>query len=82
MGVPVVTMNSGGMAELVEDGKTGFLIPEATPEAFAQTLRKCMDDTYYQEILENCQQKSQSIMGVEAYCDIVLEKYNDLITKG
>ena len=35
MGVPVVTMNSGGMAELVEDGKTGALINEPTPEAVA-----------------------------------------------
>ena len=30
-GVPVITMNSGGMAELVLDGETGLLVNEPTP---------------------------------------------------
>ena len=34
-GVPVITMNSGGMAELVENEKTGMLVNEPTPEAIA-----------------------------------------------
>ena len=78
MGVPVVTMNSGGMAELVEDGKTGGLAFEPTPEAVAETIRKCLDEEYYQSLKANCQQISEDIMGVREYCEILLQKYIDL----
>ena len=40
MGVPVITMNSGGMAELVEDGVTGTLINQPTPDGVADAVRK------------------------------------------
>src|SRR5262249_22893296 len=38
---PVVAVNSGGPAETVVDGETGFLRP-ATPEAFAGALRQLL----------------------------------------
>lgn len=81
MGVPVVTMNSGGMAELVEDGVTGGLVPEATPEAVAVTVKRCLQEEYYQMLKTNCQRRGQEIMGVEEYCDILIEKYKELIAK-
>lgn len=82
MGVPVVTMNSGGMAELVEDGMTGTLAYEATPEAVAKAVEKCLgDEAYYQAIRENCATMKEKIMGVEAYCNILIEKYTELINK-
>ena len=78
MGIPVVTMNSGGMAELVEDGKTGGLVYEPTAKSIAETVKKCMDDDYYQTIKETCESISDEIMGVEEYCEILLEKYKSL----
>lgn len=38
MGLPVVSTYHGGIPELVEDGKSGFLVPERDPEAIAQKL--------------------------------------------
>ena len=38
-GVPVVAFPSGGIPEILEDGKTGFLVRPSTPEALARTLR-------------------------------------------
>ena len=78
MGVPVVTMNSGGMAELVEDGKTGGLVSEPTPTAVAETVKACLEDTTYQTLKTNCEQAGKAIMGVGEYCEILLEKYNAL----
>ena len=78
MGVPVVTMNSGGMAELVEDGKTGGLAYEPTPECLADTVRKCLEDEQYKTLKSNCEKVSEDIMGVREYCDILLKKYNEL----
>jgi glycosyltransferase involved in cell wall biosynthesis len=37
-GAPVVATAVGGVPELIEDGKTGFLIPPANPEAMAERI--------------------------------------------
>jgi glycosyltransferase involved in cell wall biosynthesis len=78
LGVPVVTMNSGGMAELVDDGKTGGLAYAPTAQAVAETVKRCLDDGVYQILKENCRQAGEDIMDVRAYCQILLEKYNNL----
>lgn len=79
-GVPVITMNSGGMAELVEDGKTGALINEPTPEAVAAAIRRCFEDEEYYSILQkNCETMRDKIIGVSEYSDIVLSQYQNLI---
>ncbi len=78
LGVPVVTMNSGGMAELVEDGKTGGLAPQPTAQAVAETVKRCLADGVYEILKENCQKAGEDILDVGAYCQILLEKYNDL----
>lgn len=82
MGVPVVTMNYGGMAELVEDGKTGALASEQTPDAVAKAVKKCFDnEEYYKTLKVNCETKGKNIMGVTEYCDILINQYNNLIDK-
>ena len=43
MGVPVVTMNSGGMAELVKDGVTCTLVNEPTPECSAFKIKETVE---------------------------------------
>ena len=81
-GVPVITMNSGGMAELVEDGKTGVLINEPTPEAVAEAIKRCFEDEeYYNMLKENCETMRDKIIGVSEYSDIVIEKYKELINQ-
>ncbi len=81
MGVPVVTMNYGGMAELVEDGKTGALASSPDPESVAEAIKKCFDDEHYNILKTNCKIESEKIMEVREYCDILIDKYNDLIKK-
>ena len=79
-GVPVITMNSGGMAELVEDGKTGALINEPTPEAVAAAIKRCFEDEeYYNTLKQNCETMREKIIGVSEYSDIVISKYQELI---
>lgn len=79
-GVPVITMNSGGMAELVDDGKTGVLVNEPTPQAIADAIKKCFkDDEYYNFIKQNCEKMRDEIIEVGDYCDIIVAKYQELI---
>ncbi len=42
--VPVVASSLSGIPELVEDGVTGFLVPERDPQAIAAALRRIHDD--------------------------------------
>lgn len=43
-GLPVVATNVGGNVELVEEGRTGFLVPPSDPAAMAQAIRRFLDD--------------------------------------
>ena len=80
MGVPVVTMNSGGMAELVDDGKTGTLAMGADATSVALAIEKTMgDESYYARLKANCEAMGEKIMGVKEYSQILVEKYEQLI---
>lgn len=37
-GIPVIGTNSGGIPEALEDGKSGFLVPERDPEALKEKI--------------------------------------------
>ena len=81
MGIPVVTMNSGGMAELVKDSITGTLVSYPDAEHIKEAIKKTIDDDdYYNTLKENCIKESENILTVETYCDILLERYKDLIS--
>lgn len=43
-GLPVVTSGSTGGGGLIEDGKTGFLVPQQDPRALAATLERLIAD--------------------------------------
>lgn len=82
MGVPVVTMNSGGMAELVKDGVTGALVKEPTPEGIAKKLKETLEDEeYLNNIRENCKKERENILSIETYCDILVKEYEKLIAR-
>jgi glycosyltransferase involved in cell wall biosynthesis len=44
LGVPVVAVNSGGPAEIVEPDVSGILVPDATPQAFRAAFERLVDD--------------------------------------
>ncbi len=43
-GLPTVATRVGGNSEVVEDGKTGFLVPPDSPEDLADKLKSLIDD--------------------------------------
>ncbi len=79
MGVPVVTMNNGGMAELVKDGVTGILVDEPTPEEMAMSLRRALENE--QTLRENCSRERENILSVEEYADILIKEYEKIVAR-
>ncbi len=74
--VPCVTMNMGGMAELVEDGKTGLLSERADAESFAAAVKDILSDEKRLEAMrENCKEKSGQNLTLDTYCKRLLEIY-------
>lgn len=43
-GLPVVAADAGGPAEIIEDGRTGLLVPPRDPAALAAALRRLLDE--------------------------------------
>ena len=80
MGVPVITMNSGGMAELVRDGETGILIN--SPEDAIEKIKTVMENKdYYDKLSDNCRKERENILDIDSYCNILLQKYNSIINR-
>lgn len=80
LGVPVLTMNNGGMAELVKNGVTGTLIDEPTAEGIAKKIRETIEnDEYYKKLKTNCEKEKDEILSVETYSDILINEYKKLI---
>lgn len=44
MGLPVISTDAGGMTETFLPGETGLIVETDTPEGFAATVRKLIDD--------------------------------------
>ena len=82
MGVPVMAMNSGGMAELIKDGVTGTLIDDPSPEGIALKLRETLEnEEYYINLRENCKKEKDNILSVEDYAEILIKEYQKLIAR-
>ena len=82
LGVPVVTMNSGGMAELVKDGITGTLVNEPTAEEIAAKIKETLEnEDYYYNLKANCVKERGNILSVQTYCDILMKEYERLIAR-
>lgn len=57
-GKPIVSTEVGGIADVVEDGKGGFLVPAGDVTAFSDALLKLVEDQKLQEQMKNNAQAS------------------------
>lgn len=78
-GVPVVTVNSGGVAEYVVDGVNGYLVPPHDAQALADKLEDTLlrdNATMIQQALESAEQLS-----IEQGCTRLNQYYQQLLSR-
>lgn len=52
-GKPVITTDVGGLAEVVDDGKTGLIVPPENPEALAQAINRFLAEALGAVFVDN-----------------------------
>ena len=76
--VPVVSTNVGGLAEMTEDGQTGYVIPPANPEAIAEAVAKCFEGGNYAKLSQNARQAADSRFGWSTIAEQTARVYEGL----
>jgi D-inositol-3-phosphate glycosyltransferase len=77
-GTPVVATRVGGLTSIVHDGETGLLVPWRDAEMFAESLRRILEDTAFQQRLANNARASVLGYGWDRIADEHLALYGDV----
>ncbi len=77
-GLPVMGIQSPGVGDTVEDGKTGFLSTEDLPSFTAKLTRLCLDTRLRKQMGEAARQASTTY-AIERTTQILLEQYEGLV---
>jgi glycosyltransferase involved in cell wall biosynthesis len=79
-GKPIVTTPAGGSADMVEDGKAGFVVPFGDNEALADAIGKLLSDA---ELRANMGQYARGEAERRYKCSVVVDKtlafYEDIL---
>ena len=79
LGTPVLSVNAGGMAELVQPGVTGELVSPITGETLAKGIEKMLaQPDKLREMSQNCLSIRDSLLSLEQYCQQLMEIYQDV----
>ena len=77
---PVVAFNSGGAAEIVEHGKTGFLVPPGDLEAMSTAVSRLLDDPgLRQRMGEAGRRRVEQHYTLSKHCQAVADLYDELL---
>lgn len=77
VGLPVVTTNVSGAAELVKDGEGGFVVPIRDEKALADALQKILQD----ENLREKMMRTNKARAKEFKQDMIVNQWEELIKK-
>lgn len=77
-GAVVIGSNSGGMAEIIEDGKSGFLLPPKNPQLWADKIREVlsMPNVRRREISLNAKVRIQNVFSLDKILDDTISYYD------
>ncbi len=78
-GLPSVVSNTGGLPELIEDGKEGFLVEPGNSRAFALAMRKLSNDKDLRKIMsDRARQKADAKFSIKTMVRSIETLYEEL----
>ncbi len=79
-GIPVVSVDSGAVAEVVEDGVTGRVVPPDDPQRLAEAAIACLSDAdAYDSLARAARTRTLERFQAATHVRRVTEVYNDLL---
>jgi len=79
-GVPVISTNVGGLAEMTEDGKTGYVIAPGEPEVIADSVSKCFKSNNYEKMSQNARRAAVEQFNWEKIAEQTAAVYRQVIS--
>jgi glycosyltransferase involved in cell wall biosynthesis len=76
-GVPVIATRQGGISEMIDDGREGFLIPPRDPASLAESIRKAADRERWHALSRAARRRFTSTFAP----DTVRRQWMDLIER-
>jgi glycosyltransferase involved in cell wall biosynthesis len=78
-GVPVVATRVGGAAEIIEEGRNGFLVPPADSETLSRAIQRALDlDSASREVLRQAARERAACFSLSATAQGMLDIYTSL----
>ncbi len=80
MGKPVIATKTGGLPEIVEDGRTGILVPPCNPAALARAIVALLQDSGQRAEMGRLGRKRVTeYFTVEAMMGMMVQEYFSLL---
>lgn len=77
---PVIATTTGGTVEVLEDGKTGFLLSSRSPEELANTIRILANDPSLRDRMGvDARRFVESKFSVKQYLERIIRSYNNAL---
>jgi glycosyltransferase involved in cell wall biosynthesis len=80
-GRPVVVTDTGGLPEVVESGRNGFVVPPADPPRLAAALRKILDDEALRTAMSAASLDISARFAWSGVAATVLDAYRELVDR-
>ena len=65
LGIPVVSTNVGGLAEMTQDDHTGYVVAPRDVEALARAVVTCLEPNTYARLSRNAREVARTTYGWE-----------------
>jgi len=78
-GLPVISTSGGGAGEIIEHGRTGWLIPQQAPEAMAEALFRVLNDAELRARLAEEGRRRADDYTVERHAEAVFDLYRTIV---
>ena len=77
----VIAFNHGGPIEIIQDGKTGFLVPVGDVSSLAKKLDYVLDmkPAEKKKMEQNARQRTEKYFSIDNMCEKTLKLYQEVL---